>query len=486
MLLRNNTTRIYIVACLLLYNIAYSAAQTLQYSRQNVFTNNANSLQMAAGIEGTHHLICCSNNEYVRLVIFNNSMELKKEVTTPVFYAEKTSTSIIPFSKYYYLWMRPRYGRKTFLWRIDGNGNCTDLTPAMQQLLRSQASNMESGFQLYKKDNELLMSYHTYLPKLEKNVLTLLTLDSGLSISHTRKVMYAFKRDEEKLLQETFIPGKDLLVLKKNNSGSAMQLMKVSSINGLAITNEFATSGYYSQGSFLYNNTDSLITVSALLYEPGKTEQKNYVFVSRLNMMLLEQTPFTILKTQFRRKTGTNFLGVDGTNEWLWMRKNVITANNIQPDYRVTVYQDLTMPDSGRLYQLRRDNNMLASFNSRNSYDDPVQLLDVRFSLLSKNLQLSVDTIIRNNRDSYTLRADDFYRFKVNDKPYLLLGQLFRKVKGLLLVQPNEAQQLVCNSLPVIGKYNYILSKAQAVSDKTIVIPYLYRQEAGLIKITIE
>jgi hypothetical protein len=478
-------TLIYLLTCLLLF-VSSGIAQSLQYSRQNVFIDNPNSVQMAAGVSGTNHLISFTNNENIHLFIYNNALEFRKEVITPIRFIEKTTVRVISLNQYYYLWMRPRYGHKTLFWRIDADGNCTELTEAFQQLLRSQAKNMESGFQLYKQQEELCMLYRTYLPKMEKNVLTLIQLDTGLNITHTRKVMYAFKREEEKIIQETFMPGKDLLVLKTNNSNSVIKLMKVNMLTGLAITNEFATSGYYSQCSFSYNIADSIITVAALLSEPGRTEPRSYVFVSRLNTMLVEQTPFTVLKSQFRRNTSTDFLMVDGLSGWLRIKKMWTRSGNLDTDNRITVYQDRTMPDSIRSLNAWDNNRLLASFNQPYITDNLALLQNVRFSFLDRNLQLTADTLIRNNRDSYTLNPEDFYRFEINNRSYLLMGQLFRRVRGLLMIQNNEAGPLACDHLPVIGRYNYMLSKAAMVSAKAVIIPYLYKDQAGLLKVIID
>ncbi|MGC4104289.1 hypothetical protein [Ferruginibacter sp.] len=461
-------------------------AQTLQYSRQNIFIDNPDDLQMVADIAGTHHLLKFNNNESPEIFIYNDALEFKKKVKTAFKFPEKASLRIIACDKFYYLCIRPRFSNSYFLWKIDSNGNSVELTDAFRKLLRSQAQNMESGFQLIESDNRLCLLYHTYIPKLEKNVLTYIKTDSVMGISSVRKVMYEFKADQEKLQQEAIVSGRYLLVLKKMNS-IMLKVMKVDIATGLAVSNEFTSSGYYySQCGFTWSNTDSSITISALLTEPTKNyNPRHYIFVSRLNNMLAEQTPFTIFKSQFAKNAGTNFLMVNGASVWNRMRVVWTGMPNQAMDNTIRVYQDITMPCD---QQNAMDNNrLLASFNAMNDFDYAEdQRRGVRISMLDKNLKLASDTLIKNNKDSYTLRPEDFTRFNCNGKDHLLIAQQFTgRNKGLLLISPNEMQQLSYDHLPVISRYNYLLSKAQLVPGKALLIPYLYKMDAGLVKVTV-
>jgi hypothetical protein len=68
----------------------------------------------------------------------------------------------------------------------------------------------------------------------------------------------------------------------------------------------------------------------------------------------------------------------------------------------------------------------------------------------------------------------------------MLLGQQFvKKSRGLLMVNANDAQQLIYTDLKVSDRNDYLLSKSQVIAQEGIIIPYIHKLEAGLIKITI-
>ena len=110
----------------------------------------------------------------------------------------------------------------------------------------------------------------------------------------------------------------------------------------------------------------------------------------------------------------------------------------------------------------------------------------IRFSLLDKGLNIVNDSLVPNTKDSYTIKADQFIRFAVNSKEYMLLGQQFvKKSSGLLMVYANDTKQLMYSDLKVNDRNDYLLSKSQVIAQEGIIIPYTHKLEAGLIKITI-
>lgn len=466
-----------------------AAAQKLHYSRENVFIGNPQHLQLVANIGGNHHLLILNDNEDPEVFIFNSALELEKKVRLNFKFPERSVVNVIPFGNFYYLYIRPALSQKHLLWKIDGDGNCTDYTPFFQNLLVSQSRNIKLGFQLISYQDRLWMVYHTDLEDNEKNTVVMVQTDSLLNVLFTNRVIYDFKRDEEKLQKEVLIFGKYLLALKTVRSGTSLELMKINLATGLSFTNTFSSSGYfYSQTALSIKSEDSSVTVSALLTEPrAKANLKQFVFISRLNKNLFEEVPFKILKSQFKKNTGTNFLYVNGQSEWVRFRIRGEQRNNAVVSNDVSLYQDLTMP--GNNADAINDVNRILQKTEMNHLS--VQPWDafqgVRFSLLDKGLEIISDSLVANTKDYYTIKADQFIRFAVNNKEYMLLGQQFvNKNKGLLMVNANEQQQLIYTNLSVNSRNDYLLSKSQTIAHQGIIIPYRHKLEAGLIKITME
>ena len=480
---------IFVFQVLLTIHNNTASAQRLQYSNENVFINNPDQLQLVANIAGNNHLLSFNKNENPVIFIFDRGLQLQATTSMPFKFPERSQLQIIRFDDFYYLYIHPQFTPNHFFFKIDAKGNFTDLSPSFQKLLASQSKNIKLGFQLIAYQNSLWMVYHTALDNHKKNTVVVAQADSLLNIVSTQKVAYDFRRDEENLVQEILMFGKYLLVLKTARSGTALEMMKVYLNTGYAITNEFASSGYfYSQPGFTFNAEDSSVTISALLTEPRtNTDPKRFIFISRLDKALAEKVPFAILRSQFKKNTGTNFLVVNGLSAWMRLRAEREQNNRVVYEEPMTLYQDMTSPDAN--FQNTTDNNRLFSqmTQPRSYYSgvDPQQ--DVRFTLLDQDLKIISDSLVRNSKDSYTLKAGTYKRFEVNNKQYMLLGQQFVKnSRGLLMINANGKQQLTYTDLRVVDRNDYLLGKSQVITGEGIIIPYIHKLEAGLLKIIME
>ncbi len=417
----------------------------LDYTRQNTFVSNSDKIELAANIAGNHHLLSFTYKEDPVIFIFDNELGFQRKINIPFKFPEKSEVRITAFAQFYYLCIRPPFTSKYFFWKIDGNGNVRDMSAAFENILQSQSHNFKLGFQLIAKENDLYMVYHTALDDIEKRTLVIVQADSLLKVNFSHKVLYDFKRDEERLQQEILVLGKYLLVLKTLRSSTALELMKVNLATGFTIRNTFYSSGYlYSQSSIGFNTSDSAITVTSLLAPPDATSTKRFIFISRLNKILIEEVPFTILKSQFAKNTNTNFLLVNQSGKWV---------------------------------------RIMSEFWQRSSYTNS----GIRFSLLDKDFKIIDERLVSNTKNSFTIRPGQFTRFDLNNREYMLVGQrFFNKINGLLMVNSNNEGQLVYTDVRVNDRNDYLLSKSQVIPGKGIIIPYIHGLEAGLLKITIE
>lgn len=475
------------VSFLLVINLGKSTAQVTRYCRENALIVNADDMQVVPEVSGNYHLLSFSRNEHPKLFVYNRKLELVASQTLPFNYSDRSQYRIITFNNYYYISLYSTLNHKYQFFKIEASGNCINFTEAFQKILVSQVGNVKLGFQLIPYKEYLWMVYNTGIDNINKRTVVMVQADSMLNIIFSHKVQYDFKRDEEKLLQEILVFDRYMVVLKSLQSGSALELMKVNLATGYTIRNTFRSSGYiYSQAGFTYNDVDTSVTISSLLTEPGFSyNPKQYVFVSRLNKILIEKTPFTLLKTQFRKNTSTNFLLVDGSSRWVRFKKGRgNTAYSVLQNNPVTVYEDLinkteNNPDVSSinrvLAQLDADNNMIA-------YSDEV---GVRFSQLNSGLQIITDSLVKNTKDWYTLKADSYTQFEMDEKKCLLVAQQFYNRKnGLLLVNTNTEGGLQYTYMKVNEKYNYLLPKAKIIARQGVLVPYVKGKEAGFITIT--
>ena len=216
---------------------SYIEAKTIRYSRDNIYINNPDDLQLVANISGRHHLISFSKNEKPELHIFNAQLDLINTIKLPFTFPEFAELRIIPFNTYYYVSIHPRLTKEYLFWKVDGDGNAIDLSGTFQKLLQSQSANVKLGYQFIPYHNQFWMVYHTDIDNFEKNTIVMVQTDSLLNLVFAHKVSYDFKREEEKLQQEVLVFDKHLYVLKTQKSGTSLEVMKVNLATGFAIHN---------------------------------------------------------------------------------------------------------------------------------------------------------------------------------------------------------------------------------------------------------
>ncbi|MFN8251863.1 MAG: hypothetical protein U0V75_08260 [Ferruginibacter sp.] len=478
----------FLIACFMLLLAGKSSAQVVQYCRENVSLVSPDDLQLIPGIGGNYHLLSLTRNEYPELYIYNDRMALYKALELPFKFSDRSRVNIIPLKNYYYIYIYTINKREHQFWKVDAVGNCTDQSVAFRKLISAQSGNLKLGFQLIPYHDELWMVYHTAMDNMEKNTVVMVQTDSLLNTRFAHKVEYDFKRDEERLVQEALVFNRYLIVLKSQQSGSALEVMKVNLATGYTIRNTFRSSGYiYSQAGFNFNEDDTTITITSMLTEPiFSYKAKQYVFVSRLDRILKETTPLNILKTQFRKNTNANFLLVNGTSRWIRLKKRrYVSSSPVMQNNPVSVYQDMFNADASQ--NNASINSLLAKMDAENntvSYSDEV---GVRFSLLNTSLDITSDTLVKNTKDSYTVKDDQSARFELGGKEYLLVAQqFFRRKNGLLLVSADDNNQLRYDFLRVNEKNKYIVTKSKNIPGEGIVIPYVRKREVGFIKIALK
>ncbi len=463
-------------------------AQVVQYCRENVSLINPDDLQLVPNIAGNYHLLSLTKEEFPELYIYNSKMALFKGLTLPFKFLDRSRINIIPLKNYYYISIYTVNKKEYQFWKVDSEGNCTDQTAAFRKLLASQSSNVKLGFQLIPYKDQLWLVYHAGMDNIEKNTVVMVQTDSSLNVQFVHKVEYDFKRDEEKLVQEALVFNRYLIVLKSLQSGSALEVMKVNLATGYTIRNTFRSSGYiYSQAGFNFNEEDTTITITSLLTEPiFSYKAKQYVFVSRLDKILKETTPFTLLKTQFRKNTNANFLLVNGTSRWIRLKKRKYNYGPVVQNNPVSVYQDLTGSGDGSQNN-SSVNSLLARMDAENNSVAYTDEIGVRFSLLNQHLEIESDTLVKNTKDSYTIKDDQSTRFELSGKEYLLVAQQFYQRKnGLLLVSAGDDNKLQYDFLRVNEKNKYMVSKSKNIPGQGIVIPYVRKAEVGFIKIALQ
>jgi hypothetical protein len=366
--------------------------------------------------------------------------------------------------------MLPYYDPKYFFWKVDADGNVKDMSAEFRKIARPPRQR-NFPFQLLEhQENLYMISHSTNMDGVGQTIIA--RLDTMLNVVFTNKVAYKLKLGEGRLQQETLVNGNTLYILKTVDGGTELGIMKINLDNGDIINNTYKSTFIYSEPRFKYNDADSTITIYSVLTQQGMgTNLKRYVFVSRMNNTLAEETPFSILRSQFLNNSGINFLSVEGY-PWTVLRSgqssfSFYEVNNPNNSIGDTTFRTMMRPSIG---------------NTARYYSDAGKQ-PVRISLFDKKFKLRQDSVIQNNKNSYTLLTDQYTAFVSGDKYYLLvLQRFFKKNYGFLLINEND-NNLSFADVRVNNRNEYLLSQAKRVANG-VVIPYKHKREAGLVMIS--
>ena len=209
---------------------------------------------------------------------------------------------------------------------------------------------------------------------------------------------------------------------------------------------------------------------------PGYSQAQRVVFVCSLGDSLQELTPVMLLKNQFRKNTGDNFLLIGDRNQaWLHMGYGIgkSSSRNQNIDYGIQNESGFSM----------RGNNQLTN----DYYSVSNKPTAIRLSLMNQKLTTVRDTLIENDGNIYDVLPRPFGRFIMKGKAYLVLIQNFSpRKRGLLLVSGNDKDGFRSQDIPVFDRFQYLLSHLQVVGNSYFIVPYSYKNETGLIKITMD
>jgi hypothetical protein len=174
---------------------------------------------------------------------------------------------------------------------------------------------------------------------------------------------------------------------------------------------------------------------------------------------------------------------VNHATQWIKFRSNFKSNDNGNLG-NIGLYQDYIAPiDSNRLLSNIRP----VTSTMERLIDWEEQDPGIRFSLLNKNFNIVNEKRVANTKDAYTIRPEQFCRFTMKGKEYMIVGQRFRrKLNGLLLVSTATDDKLEYTDIRVVERRAYVLSKTRVIASNTLIMPYLRKHMAGLVQISIE
>ena len=460
------------------------SAQKIQYSRGFIQTPGAGELQLLANINGYHHLLYINYSNETVLHIFDEQLQLHATRKLKIRFPEKCNIRLLKLNDRYLFYIhtfQPSYHQ---LFSINQEGISEDISYILNNPADSLWNKSKATFQLFNKDNNLLLIAHTYHKQLKKIRSTIVQFETDNSKS-TKQVLFPFDMNYDDL-KETNLQNNQLLVLKTSKEEddiNTLSFYKIDINSGVLIEKQFESGKYlYVNPKFRYNTIDSSFFIYSMLRAPfGYQGSKPSMFMASLNSTLNELVPVKTLPDVFRNNTATAFM-VEKTNTMGWVSSFYIAQKNYSnrnPADRSSVLPGF-IPPGGEFIPYVPE----IGTNAFNYNNNDLRPTAVRMTLLNKYFERRKDSLVKNNGNYYKIHPWTYAHFTMQNRAYLLLvEEIVAKKKGLLLVYPSENDDFETISLRVQSNYSFLLQHLQVVENKYIVVPYINKKEMGLLKV---
>ncbi|HTH32391.1 MAG TPA: hypothetical protein VL946_13670, partial [Lacibacter sp.] len=414
------------------------AAQKIQYSKSVLKTPGGGDMRLIAGVNGFHHLIHFSNVKKPVIHIFNDQLQLQATRELDVKLTENADIRLLKTTDYYVLYVHSTRPAKHQLLKIYGNGAISDISYLFSDPADSLWNKSKATFQLFNVDNNLFLVSHSYFNDVKRIQSTIVKLDTERKAEAVTKLEFPFNSRTDQLKEVTLI-NSHLFVVKtsQDEAGSSiLTLLKINRRSGDILSKHFESGKYlYASPTLRYNGGDSSTFIYSMLHTPpGFSGVRPGVFMVRLNSLLNEVTPISIVPDVFKDNTASSFIVEKNKNTgWLYFSP---WQNN-------------------RRTRVGGSNNMDFNTSSPNinfpyAYDVSYNSLPtaVRITLLNNRLEKEKDSLVKNNGRYYKIHPGPHAQFVMNNTSYLLLVQeLVANKKGLLLVYPDAEGYF--NTLPI-------------------------------------
>jgi hypothetical protein len=467
--------------------------QTIEYSRQNFRAPIANAVRLVTGIAGKHHILSFTSNKNVFVNVYNDALQLLSRKEVAIRLHENDDVNVVPFKSFYFLYIHQQRSSKHELLKIDAEGNATSFTGLLAPLIDSAFRKHTTTLQMEKIGNRLSIIGNLYYEDIEKVCSVVVETDEQLNIVRLREVFFQFKQREE-YLRQVVHTGNDLIIMKTStDSGNhLLQVIKANLNTGDIFFKAFSSGiNVYSNPAFSYVAVDSSIIIYSMV--------RSTVFITKLNYALKEKVPVTLLKNQFTKNTAFNFLLLpEQSPKWLRLFVGGAGGPGFSPPgtgFRAGFNSEFNNSRYNIDFRYLRDYGQsrqgamggVRTYFPGSNYNNSSAASGIRFNVLHPDFTISKDSVVANDDSKYNINPAAFANVVVQGKSYLFLMQQFgNNRQGLLMVYMDSNGELATKEIRVYEKHEYLLQQLQVVNNKSVILPYTYKRELGLVRITLQ
>jgi hypothetical protein len=469
-------------------------AQSIHYTHRTSRIKIDDGIIIVPEISGTNHLWIITPGKKVKLQVYNHRLEWQQEQVLPLKISEESDVTVLPMKNEYYLYNQSEAGNKSFLWKVDAQGSMVDESSKLKAIIRASFNDTSTVCQMLSKGEHVYVFSNIYYPDIKKIVSTVVKTDHNLTQQAIDRYAFDFDHSIEKLHKIIIEPEKNITVLKKQTTpeeGFVLDILKINLKNSRIYEAHFKSNTPFSFPEIVFNSSDSTTTVySQMTRSYTRDNVIRHMFLATLNDTLGEKTKATVLRFAVTEEMPGAFTCIRMSNGFNnWMPVHGTWNAHYAPSANRNVYIGLN-----RMVTLKGRSITVVNASSFQPRLQPVhpalQLVlppgDVKFSVIDQRFKNVSDTIIKYHKRNF-IEVAQYSNFTKDNYNYLIVKEQFPSSgKGLLLLHIDQQGQLIPSPLRLYDRYHYSLPQMQQSGRGSVLIPYIYKGEVGMVNMSVE
>ncbi|MFT3844949.1 MAG: hypothetical protein QM725_07855 [Lacibacter sp.] len=461
----------------MMFSCAIISAQKIQYSKGSIKIPGNGYLRLMADVNGFHHLVHLPANGKPVISVFDQELHLYAKTEIDLKLNQDCDVSLVQFKDYYLLYVHIKHSGTHQLIKIYNNGASADISSLFSNPTDSLWNRSFASFQLFNIDESLFIVTHSYFPQLKKIKTIIVKTDDISKPAILDRLLFDADLENE-FLKEVTLYKNNLFIVKtgrEDDNKNILTIIKFNLTTGKLFTKQFESGQYvFLKPALRYRPADSGIFVYSPLIPPlGYNAKSSGLFMVALNDSLKEISPVSILTDVLPNNAAASFI-VEKKLSSGWFGYTIKLNNH---DFDLPIHIPINgVPNLTHTPILSNTPTVIYG----QSFPSAVLL-----TVLNNKLDKVTDSLEKNNGSYYKIHPSPYAQFMMHKKVNLLLVQeLTKKRKALLLISPDQNNELEMTTLRVYDRYNFALSLLQT-TDNYFVVPFTDKKEMGLMKVTL-
>jgi hypothetical protein len=473
--------------------------QTLQYAKK-IRLEHTDYLFLAGSFNDNIHLLKQDGWGKMTLVIYNSNLSVEAAKRLPSEQKGYAEIQIIPYTGYYYAFIHYRESKKYRIIKIDAAGRFEDMTDLLQKKFPTSFLPNTTLWNLRKVNNRMFIVSYVYDNASEKLFFKVINADSTFTKVDERPLIVNYKFGREQINSIFFTDTATAYITRSGRNGTSnygqVDITKHDLISGTSKNiNLTSPKDLFLSPDLKYNDKDSSFYFLATLRDKTAASSITRNYFVRMNKELEELSPSVqvqfkdLLSEKVILVTGNKFPFSFSIDDYKKLadrnRENNFTSMPQLPYDGWGTSQSLLYAEGSSFYYgySSPPGFSTGGFSQVTRTPSPV---DLRIVHVNPDYAGKKDVLLKSKKETFRSQFYNSFNFTSNEKLYVLFGKTYSVIRngiGYVSIDNGVISDEVL--LRVNLKNEYMLTQAKQINEHTVIIPFKYKKELGLLKVNL-